>query len=169
MALKTNYKDDVLDISVNQNRTFVIKDENGNVLHRNITIEETTVFSTEGDNFGSRDINSTNAKVNELDTHLTANTHKFIAGYVDGEYGFYIDGVFRPFSDGTTYLGEFSANATIDISELRNPSASDFIFVINESASVNRSEANYQNYASGYSKFYPATFTVNVPASVVTL
>lgn len=115
-----------------------------------------------------RNILDTNAaghlqnQIDEINQHLTANNKKFIAGYVDGEYGFYIDGVFRPFSSGTTYLGEFSANATIDISELRgNPATSDFIFVINESASVSRDEANYQNYASGYSVFYPATFSIN--------
>ena len=105
---------------------------------------------------------SVSQQIETINANLTANNNKFIAGYVDGEYGFYIDGEFRPFSDGTTYLGEFSANTNIDISELSgNPTAEDFIFVINESASVHKSEANYQNYASGYSKFYPASFTVN--------
>ena len=61
-ALKTNYKDDVLDTSVNTRRKYnMITNSDGTV-----SFEDVTEYQTEGDTFGAVDINNTNAAVMEL-------------------------------------------------------------------------------------------------------
>lgn len=45
------------------------------------------------------------------------------------KYGFTIDGLFVPFRKGAIYLGEYSANTTIDVSELGAESADEFLAV----------------------------------------
>lgn len=60
MALKEDYIDDVLDTSVNTKRKFnMITNEDGT-----ISLEDVTVYSKNGDNFGAKDINETNIQVN---------------------------------------------------------------------------------------------------------
>jgi len=70
MALRTDYKDDVLDTSVNNNRVYVIKDSSGAILYEGATIEEITKFEQEGSSFGAADINATNEAVNEINNNL---------------------------------------------------------------------------------------------------
>lgn len=59
--LKTDYKDDVLDVSVNEKRKWIIT-ENGD---GTVTIEDATTYSQTGDIFGSADLNAITLAVNE--------------------------------------------------------------------------------------------------------
>lgn len=59
--LKTDYKDDVLDVSVNEKRKWIIT-ENGD---GTVTIEDATTYSQAGDIFGSADLNAITLAVNE--------------------------------------------------------------------------------------------------------
>lgn len=97
-ALKNDYKNDVLDTSVNTERTYNIVDDEGNVLYTGVKIRETTVLSQTGDSFGNSDINNTN-------NHLIAN---------DGnghtlDFQFATDGTDYGFIDGN---GDFQAFKT---------------------------------------------------------
>ena len=71
MALKTNYKDAVLDASENTTRVFDIVDDQGNVISANVHLEEKTVYSENGDKFGARDMNDTNEEINKHTSNLT--------------------------------------------------------------------------------------------------
>ena len=65
--LKTNYKDEVLDISKNEKRKFrMIQNDDGTV-----SFDDATEYTQQGDNFGAADINATNAKINEQSQSLT--------------------------------------------------------------------------------------------------
>ena len=67
MALKTNYKDDILDISKNEKRKYnMITNPDGTV-----SLDDVTVYTQEGDSFGATDINRTNEAVNKLTNVLT--------------------------------------------------------------------------------------------------
>lgn len=59
--LKTDYKDDVLDVSANEKRKWIIT-ENGD---GTVTIEDATTYSQTGDIFGSADLNAITLAVNE--------------------------------------------------------------------------------------------------------
>jgi hypothetical protein len=60
--LRTDYKDDVLNINTNERRKYrVINNADGT-----ISFEDVTDYVQNGDNFGSFDINITNKTVNEL-------------------------------------------------------------------------------------------------------
>lgn len=64
--LKTTYKDDVLNTSVNEKRRFnMIQNADGT-----FSFEDVTEYSQVGDSFGAADINTTNKKVNEIDSSL---------------------------------------------------------------------------------------------------
>ena len=64
--LKTNYKDDVLNTSVNEKRRFnMIQNQDGTV-----SFEDVTEYSQVGDSFGAADINATNKAVNEANSNL---------------------------------------------------------------------------------------------------
>lgn len=65
MALKTDYKDAIPDTSVNEHRVFDLVDSNGNVVAANVHFEEKTVYSEDGDKYGSLDINEQNETINE--------------------------------------------------------------------------------------------------------
>ena len=71
--LRTDYKDDVLDTSQNNNRTFTIKDSSGNIIYQDCQIEETTVFSQEGDINSASVTNAQNEVINQLTNDLTDN------------------------------------------------------------------------------------------------
>ena len=74
--LKTNYVDDVLDSSKNQLRKYQqIQNDDGTV-----SFVDVTEYSTTGTSFGAKDINDTNAAVNELNNSLGEKlSHKQIA------------------------------------------------------------------------------------------
>lgn len=64
--LKTTYKDDLLDTSVNEKRKYnMIQNADGTV-----SFEDVTTYSQIGDSFGAADINATNKKVNEVNSNL---------------------------------------------------------------------------------------------------
>lgn len=66
MALKENYKDDILDVSVNTKRKYrVTENQDGTV-----SLEDETVYTQQGDSFGASDMNATNGKVNTLETDI---------------------------------------------------------------------------------------------------
>ena len=70
--LKTNYVDDVLDSDKNQFRKYqMIYNDDGTV-----SFVDVTTYTQNGDSFGAKDINDTNAAVNELNSNLIK--HKFI-------------------------------------------------------------------------------------------
>ena len=62
--LRTDYKDDVLDVSANTKRIFNLVDQDGNVVVANVSIQDITKYTQEGDTFGAADINATNEAVN---------------------------------------------------------------------------------------------------------
>ena len=65
--LKTDYKNDVLDTSKNQLRKYQqIQNDDGTV-----SFVDVTEYSTTGTSFGAKDINDTNAAVNELNNSLS--------------------------------------------------------------------------------------------------
>lgn len=65
--LKTTYKDDLLDTSVNEKRKYnMIQNADGTV-----SFEDVTTYSQIGDSFGAADINATNKKVNEVNSNLS--------------------------------------------------------------------------------------------------
>lgn len=70
--LKTNYVDDVLDTSVNVKRKYnMIQNADGTV-----SFDDVTTYTQNGDSFGAKDINDTNAAVNELNSNLNKKQDK---------------------------------------------------------------------------------------------
>lgn len=66
MALKTDYKDDILDTSVNEKRKFnMITNSDGTV-----SFEDVTTYSQVGDSFGAGDINETNLAIEDVNANL---------------------------------------------------------------------------------------------------
>lgn len=64
--LKTNYVDDVLDSGKNQFRKYqMIYNDDGTV-----SFVDVTTYTQNGDSFGAKDINDTNAAVNKLNLNL---------------------------------------------------------------------------------------------------
>lgn len=62
--LKTDYKDDVLDASVNEKRLFNIVSKDGIVLFENVWLQDVTAYTQNGDTFGAADINRITKEVN---------------------------------------------------------------------------------------------------------
>ena len=74
--LKTTYKDDVLNTSANDKRKYnMITNDDGTV-----SLEDVTEYSQVGDSFGAADINTTNKKVNEIDSSLKGKVGNFTSG-----------------------------------------------------------------------------------------
>lgn len=65
-TLRTDYQDDVLDAEVNEYRVYDIVDGNGNVVAANVHLEDKTVYSQTGDDYGRTDINEQNTFINGL-------------------------------------------------------------------------------------------------------
>lgn len=57
MALKTDYKDDVLDTSVNAKRVYNLVDQSGNTVMSELSLEDVTVYLQKGDEFGAQEVN----------------------------------------------------------------------------------------------------------------
>ena len=69
-------------------------------------------------------------EITQINASLTANTKKFQFAYdnTKSKYGYTIDGTFYPFSGGgAIYLGQYSADTTIDVSDLGATSADQFV------------------------------------------
>lgn len=71
--LKTDYRNDILNPSVNERRKFqMINNPDGTV-----SFEDVTVYETLGDTFGAADINSTNREINKMSSSIdTISSHK---------------------------------------------------------------------------------------------
>lgn len=112
--LKTDYKDQLLDSLVNTKRVYNLVDADGNVVRENVSLEDVTVYSQDGDNFGAADINKTNEEVNQLNRNLTnENGETFRYGYQNGKRGVWVKeadtDVFVPFKSGlVTVTNSFS-------------------------------------------------------------
>lgn len=64
--LKTNYVDDKLDTSKNQLRKYnMITNDDGTV-----SFVDVTTYTTQGTSFGAKDVNDTNAAINELNLKM---------------------------------------------------------------------------------------------------
>lgn len=66
--LRTNFKQDIIDISVNEKRKYrMIENSDGTV-----SLEDETIYMQIGDDFGAEEANGTNGTVNELIDSLSA-------------------------------------------------------------------------------------------------
>jgi glucose-6-phosphate isomerase len=79
--LRTDYQDDVLDASENTARVYDLVDSNGNVVLAGVHLEDKTVYTTEGDDYGAADINNQNTKINQINADLAGKT----LGYVNSK------------------------------------------------------------------------------------
>lgn len=79
--LKTNYVDDVLDTTKNQLRKYQqIQNDDGTV-----SFVDVTEYAQVGTSFGAKDINDTNAAINDVNGNLTYSTEETICGkWIDG-------------------------------------------------------------------------------------
>lgn len=79
--LKTNYVDDVLDTTKNQLRKYQqIQNDGGTV-----SFVDVTEYTQVGTSFGAKDINDTNAAINDVNGNLTYSTEETICGkWIDG-------------------------------------------------------------------------------------
>ena len=64
MALKENYKDDILDVSVNTKRKYRMTENADGT----ISLDDETVYTQEGDSFGASDMNALAHAVNNIAT-----------------------------------------------------------------------------------------------------
>ena len=99
--LPTNYRNDVLNTSVNEKRRYRIISN----ADETVSFDEVTSYTQEGTAFGASDINATNTKVNELDGNLTASDGLGFRFATDGEgnYGYLkADDSFTPFKSKIT-------------------------------------------------------------------
>jgi hypothetical protein len=174
-TLKTNYKDDILDLNQNDRRCFTMTTNEDNT----VSFRDVTRYEQQGDSFRASDINATNTQVNAntekiadvedglgnanesingVVADLTANNKKYKADYQNGKYGFTIDNEFHPFNKGTIYLGEYSANTTIDVSDLGATSVDQFIMSVTPT-NINQTQTNITWGATGGNAYCTATYT----------
>lgn len=64
MALRTDYKDDILDTSVNKKRVYNLIDQSGNVVMSGLSLEDVTVYSQNGDELSSSAVNEAFDNIN---------------------------------------------------------------------------------------------------------
>lgn len=94
--LKTDYQDDILDLTQNSQRCFeeIINTDESK------SFRDVTVYEREGDNYGASVINVQNEAINEINTKkanlslLQANGLTAQLTVQNGKYGFVINGVF---------------------------------------------------------------------------
>jgi hypothetical protein len=66
MALKENYKDDILDTSQNVKRKYQMENNGDGT----VSFTDVTEYTQQGDSFGASDMNATNGKVNTLESDI---------------------------------------------------------------------------------------------------
>jgi hypothetical protein len=95
-----------------------------------------------------------------VNADLTANTKKFKFDYdsTKQKYGYTIDGEFHPFSSGAIYLGEYSANTTIDVSDLGATSVDQFIMSVTPT-NISRTQTGVTWGANGGNAYCTASYT----------
>lgn len=105
--LKTNYVDDVLDTSKNQLRKYQqIQNDDGTV-----SFVDVTEYTQTGDSFGAKDINDTNAAVNELNGKLNESPRTLLWENADTTKSFAAQTITLPDSD-YDYFEIYSVFAT---------------------------------------------------------
>lgn len=121
--------------------------------------------------FAGEEIGALEIRTSTLERNLTANNKRFEFSYdnTKQKYGYTIDGTFYPFDKGAILVGTYSANTTIDVSDLDATSADQFIVVTNSGSASAFSNAGGSNITS-QSGYTPATLslsngilTLNVP------
>lgn len=144
MALRTDYKDDVLDTSKNINRKYYLTNNADNT----VSLTDVTSYIQEGDAFGSNDINQTNAKVNEIDNSLNGFSFGVTA---DGKPGYKRGASTEIIPFKTTeiyYLGEgttFDIKSKLPNVDYRSLTANNFIV---SAGSLGRGGSVYTGYIS---------------------
>ena len=71
---RTDYKDQLLDSSVNTKRKYDLVDESGNVVAQNVSFEDKTAYSQNGDTFGAAEVNKIHKELNGLNDSLEDKT-----------------------------------------------------------------------------------------------
>lgn len=69
-TLRTDYKNDILDTTQNEYRVYDIVNADGDVIQSNVHLEDKTVYTQTGDNFGAGDMNDQNTEINQLNSNL---------------------------------------------------------------------------------------------------
>lgn len=68
--LRTDYKDQLLDTSVNTERRYNLVDSDGNIVQNDVSLRDVTVYSQEGDSFGAGVLNGITGAINDLNGSL---------------------------------------------------------------------------------------------------
>lgn len=74
------YKDQILDTSVNEKRVYNIVDSDGNIVAENVSLEDKTVYSQEGTEFGAQEVNEIYEAIDEVNQSLTPCTQQIVLG-----------------------------------------------------------------------------------------
>lgn len=77
MALRTDYKDDILDTSVNKKRVYNLIDQSGNVVMSGLSLEDVTVYSQNGDELSSSAVNEAFNNINNRNLKTYASVTQF--------------------------------------------------------------------------------------------
>ena len=153
MTLKTDYKDDVLDLTQNANRKFQeIENQDGS-----ISFNDVTVYEQDGDEFGAADVNA-------ITRALTDTTHgvSFQFGIdTNGDYGYIKDGesevtpfrnrhteTITPNSRATVDMGEFHKKRYVDLSAVPNVNSQVAYFTQNTGGNYDLGAANSYRYVN---------------------
>lgn len=108
--LRTDYKDQLLDTSVNTERRYNLIDSDGNIVQSGVSLRDVTVYSQEGDSFGAGVLNGITGAINDLSDSLNADGLQFqFATDGEGNYGYLgADGSLIPFSRGNKKVCELN-------------------------------------------------------------
>lgn len=109
--LKTDYKDQLLDTSVNTERKFNLVDSGGNVIASGVTLRDITQYSQAGDTFGAADVNKITTEINGINTNLTA--VKYDGSLTNALHGFYLYKRNNDVYLNGYFSGSFSNNSII--------------------------------------------------------
>ena len=101
--------------------------------------------------FVGEEIGALEIKTASLESNLTANNKSFKFDYdsTKQKYGYTVDGVFYPFRKGAILVGTYSADTTIDVSDLGAESANQFLAVCDTSSNVSNEWGNGQEGSYG--------------------
>lgn len=141
MRLKTDYKDDILDLTQNTNRCYEeIQNQDGS-----ISFSDVTVYEQEGDNFTGRDVNA-------ITKALTDEEHgvSFQFGIDgNGDYGYIKDGetevtpfrnrhteTITPNSRATVDMGLYHKKRYVDLSAVPNVNSATYTFPVNDTGAT---------------------------------
>ena len=131
MALKTNYKDDILNTLINRKRKYTREVNNDG----SESFTDITEYSQVGDQFGASDINQTNAAINQLNNDLTELSNRDIYTTTEKVIGTWIDG--RPI-----YRKTYNKSVSLTGSSITLDSISDLDVLLNVYGSIMRTSTN---------------------------